>query len=166
MTAFNCPYCHLLLCQQCVAVFTKKRAALEKPTPAKSAPVAESDEPERAPQPEQGLAQDSEEDSVADLAAGLKKHQLEEKGEPRAGGKPAKAENEGGPKPEQSKAQPAKQSQPQPPYILRCYYCDGIGHKSRKCPSKPTKNRSCFNCHKKGHFSRDCPEKKSQSQAQ
>ncbi|KAI1759277.1 DnaJ-domain-containing protein [Hypoxylon sp. FL1150] len=73
ITAFKCPYCSLLLCQQCVVTFTKKRASAENPRPAQTTPTFKPQtEPELATQPEE---QESDQESVADLISGFKQRQ-------------------------------------------------------------------------------------------
>ncbi|KAG8831956.1 hypothetical protein FRC20_008031, partial [Serendipita sp. 405] len=39
---------------------------------------------------------------------------------------------------------------------IKCYHCDGMGHRARDCPTKPP--ATCWNCGEPGHQAFSCPK--------
>ncbi|KEZ40727.1 HIV-2 retropepsin [Scedosporium apiospermum] len=45
--------------------------------------------------------------------------------------------------------------------VIKCYNCDGVGHRVRDCPEPRGMKNACRNCGKPGHRSNECEEPRS-----
>ncbi|KAI1448596.1 DnaJ-domain-containing protein [Annulohypoxylon stygium] len=108
ITAFQCPYCSSLLCQQCVVTFAKKRANPDKiqgnnPKPFAQPTPAKEPEPEPEPEPMAMPKQTPKEKGREDRG---------QKGRPNQGGQDCRRERPG---------------------VRRCYNCNKLGHIAKNC---------------------------------
>ena len=48
---------------------------------------------------------------------------------------------------------------------LKCYKCDGDGHRQADCPRRPGVEIQCNKCQGWGHYAAECPSKKRKATA-
>ncbi|XXH05694.1 hypothetical protein Hte_012129 [Hypoxylon texense] len=172
ITAFQCPHCELLLCQQCVVAFSKKRAAADKQPPPKPKPMSEpapAPAPKPVTPPKQGVKQQPKKASKKELKQKAKQEPIAEPAAKPAAESAAEAKqnlkstnrnkNQAQAKPnhpKESKDGKAQHTQGQPKRT--CFNCGKEGHTARACTGAPkADSRSCYSCGGKGHISRNCP---------
>lgn len=115
ITAFECPHCQLLICQQCVGHFAKKRAAADKPRP-----PPPSSKPERPKPAADTPSQKAEDEGKAE--AGLKTEAAQSQSHKNGGG------NRKGPV--------DGQQQPKKKWKKTCFKCHKEGHIAHDCWQK------------------------------